>query len=289
MTEIAVDSEIASRGTVIRTDLPGRMDRLPWSNWHWRIVIALGVTWILDGLEVTIVGSLASALKDPRALSFTDSQVGLAASAYLAGGVIGALVFGRLTDSLGRKRLFLVSLAVYLVSTILTAASWNFLSFAFFRALTGAGIGGEYAAINSTIDELIPARVRGRVDLAINSTFWVGTAMGAASTLILLDPAYIPCSMGWRLCFLLGALLGFAILLIRRHVPESPRWLLLHGRVAEARKIVEEIEATIEGETGKALTPAPDPVHLKVKGSIGFMAVAELLVKNHRRRTTMAR
>ena len=220
--------------TLVETDIPARLDRLPWSAWHWRVVIALGVTWVLDGLEVTLVGAVAGALVRPDTLGLTEQQVGGAATAYLAGAILGALFFGRLTDLVGRKRLFLVTLSVYLVATLLTAASTGFVTFALFRALTGAGIGGEYAAINSAIDELLPARVRGRADLAINGTYWLGTALGALSTLVLLDPHVLPPWLGWRVCFALGALLGISILLVRRHVPESPRWLLLHGRSDEA-------------------------------------------------------
>src|SRR3954464_11736521 len=221
--------------TVLRSDIPARLDRLPWSRWHWRVVIALGVTWVLDGLEVTLVGAVASVLGEPDTLHLSESEIGGAASAYLFGAIAGALIFGRLTDRLGRKKLFLVTLGVYLAATLCTALAWSFFSFAFFRAVTGAGIGGEYAAINSAIDELLPARVRGRADLAINGTYWLGTAMGAASTLVLLDADLIPHRIGWRLAFGLGALLGGSILIVRKHLPESPRWLLLHGRIAEAK------------------------------------------------------
>src|SRR5512144_468934 len=241
---------------LVETDIPARLDRLPWSAWHWRVVIALGVTWVLDGLEVTLVGAVAGALVRPDTLALTEQEIGGAATAYLAGAILGALIFGRLTDLVGRKRLFLVTLSVYLVATLLSAASTGFVSFALFRALTGAGIGGEYAAINSAIDELLPARVRGRADLAINGTYWLGTALGALSTLVLLDPAVLPPWLGWRVCFALGAVLGISILLVRRHVPESPRWLLLHGRREEAERLVAEIEREVSGRHGELAAPA---------------------------------
>ena len=272
-------------GTVIETDIPARLDRLPWSAWHWRVVVALGITWILDGIEVTIVGSLASVLGEPGTLGLSEREIGAAASAYLFGAIAGALFFGRLTDLLGRKRLFLVTLAVYLGATVATAASWGFVSFAFFRALTGAGIGGEYAAINSAIDELLPARVRGRCDLAINGSYWLGTAMGAASTLVLLDPRLVPHDIGWRLCFGLGALLGGAVLLVRRHVPESPRWLLLHGFVEEASRVVTDIEQEVSKHA--ALPPPKPPSPLEVKGAVGFAWIARVLLQKHRRRSVL--
>src|SRR5215467_2165474 len=205
----------------IETDIPARLDRLPWSRWHWRVVIALGVTWVLDGLEVTLVGAVAGALVRSDALGLTEQEVGQAATAYLAGAILGALVFGRLTDLVGRKRLFLVTLSVYLVATLLTALATGFVSFAVLRAITGAGIGGEYAAVNSAIDELLPARVRGRADLAINGTYWLGTALGAGMSLLLLDPDIVPPAIGWRLAFVAGAVIGVAVVLVRRHLPES--------------------------------------------------------------------
>ena len=251
-----------------------------------RLVIALGITWLLDGLEVTLVGSLSGVLGEPSTLHLADSQIGLAASAYLLGAISGALLFGRLTDALGRKRLYLVTLAVYSVATVCTALSWGFASFAFFRFVTGAGIGGEYAAINSAIDELVPARVRGHTDLAINSTYWAGTALGSASTLVLLDPSILPHSVGWRVCFGLGALLGAAVLLVRRHVPESPRWLLLHGRAARAEAIAAEIEADVARTEG-ALPPPPPPRPLRVQGTVGLGHVARVLLRQHLRRTVL--
>jgi MFS family permease len=235
-------------GEWIESYVPARLDRMPWSRWHWLIVGALGATWILDGLEVTLAGSLGGILTHRETLGFTDAQVGASATFYLAGAVIGALLFGYGTDRLGRKKLFFITVAVYLAATALTAFSWSFASYAFFRALTGAGIGGEYAAINSAIDELIPARVRGRVDLMINGSYWVGAAMGAGATVVLLDPRYLPVWLGWRLAFGIGAILGLVVIFFRRWIPESPRWLLIHGRGAEAEQIVEEVERSICAE-----------------------------------------
>jgi MFS family permease len=233
---------------IIETNLPARLDRLPWGRFHTLVVIALGITWLLDGLEVTLAGSVASALKSPASLHFSNSDVGLASSAYVAGAVAGALLFGWLTDRLGRRRLFFITLFVYIAATTATAFSWNLASFVLFRFLTGAGIGGEYTAINSTIQEFTPPRVRGWVDLAINGTFWVGAALGAGGSLVMLDPALFHEDTGWRLCFLLGAVLGLGILLMRLWIPESPRWLLTHGREPEAREIVDSIEARFTQE-----------------------------------------
>src|SRR5918999_3796757 len=265
-----------------RTDIPARLDRLPWSAWHWKVVIALGVSWLLDGLEVTVVGSLGPALQRPDTLGLSAGQIGWAASAYIGGAVLGALYFGRLADHLGRKRIFLVTLAVYLVATVLTAFTWDIASFAFCRFLTGFGIGGEYAAINSAIDELIPARLRGRVDLAINGTFWIGAAMGAGLSIVLLDPRWIGPEWGWRIAFLLGGILGIAILLVRRNLPESPRWLLMHGRVTEAEEVVRRIEAQVGVERS-----AQQHLSMRALRSIPWAEVARVLVVRHRRRALL--
>jgi MFS family permease len=271
----------------VETNLPLRLDVLPWSRWHWRVVIALGVTWILDGLEVTLVGSLSNVLTEPETLHLTEGELGMTASAYLAGAILGALFFGRLTDHLGRKKLFLVTLSVYLVATLLTSLSVGFLSFAFFRAVTGAGIGGEYAAINATIDELLPARVRGRADVTINGTYWAGTALGAASTLILLDPRYLPHSIGWRICFGLGAVLGFCILFVRKHLPESPRWLVMHGRSEEAERIVSAIEDEVRGE-GHVMPPLDGrTTRVEVRRITPWSHIARVLLVQHRRRAVL--
>ncbi len=271
----------------ITTDIPQRLDRLPWSRWHWLVVGALGITWLLDGLEVSIVASLGPILTHSATLHLTQSEVGLTASAYLAGSVVGALVFSYLTDRQGRKKWFMITLALYLTATVLTAFSWDLLSFLFFRFLTGAGIGGEYVAINSAIDELIPARSRGRTDLAINGTWWLGSAAGGLLTLLLLNPAIFPESIGWRVCFLFGAVLGIAVIVIRRVIPESPRWLMTHGRVPEAEAIVSQIErqAVLEHKT---LLPDPHgtiTVHPRPHATLG--TVARELFQSYPQRTIL--
>ncbi|MGD9615316.1 MAG: MFS transporter [Alphaproteobacteria bacterium] len=230
---------------IIETDIPARLDRLPWLRFHTLVAVALGITWVLDGLEVTIAGSIAVALKESPVLQFTEAEIGLTSSAYLAGAVIGALLFGYLTDRFGRRKLFFVTLGVYLTATAATAFAWDLWSLALFRALTGAGIGGEYAAINSAIQELIPARYRGRTDLAINGSFWVGAALGALGAVILLQPGLLPPDWGWRAAFGIGAVLGFGILVLRSWIPESPRWLMLHGRIAECDSVIGGIERQV--------------------------------------------
>src|SRR5579864_3077094 len=234
-------------GVIIETDIPARLDRLPWSGFHSLVVVALGITWILDGLEVTVAGSIAGALQQSPTLQFSQTQIGLVSSAYLVGAVSGALLFGYLTDRFGRRNLFMVTLGLYLAATAATALSWDFASFALFRFLTGAGIGGEYAAINSAIQELVPARFRGRTDLAINGSFWVGAALGALGAVTLLHPGRLPPDWGWRAAFGIGAVLGLSILFLRRWVPESPRWLMLHDRLDEANAVIGNIERRVEG------------------------------------------
>ena len=266
----------------METTVPSRLDALPWSAWHWRVVAALGITWMLDGLEVTIVGSLGPMLERTETLGLSAAQVGWTGSAYVGGAVLGALYFGRLADRLGRKRLFLVTLGVYLAATLATAFSWDFASFMLFRALTGFGIGGEYAAINSAIDELIPARVRGRVSLAINGSFWIGAAAGAGLSLVLLDTDRVPVGLGWRLAFGLGALLSIAILIVRRHLPESPRWLLTHGLHAEAEAVV----AAIEAEVGSK-SRVSESLSLRVRPPVTWGEIARLLVTRYRGRALL--
>ena len=271
----------------MRTDVPARLDRLPWSRFHRLVVVALGITWILDGLEVTLAGSVAAALQTSPRLQLTAEQVGLTGSAYLAGAVLGALFFGHLTDKLGRKKLFNVTLGVYLVATAATAFSWDFYSFLFFRFLTGAGIGGEYSAINSAIQELIPARLRGRIDLAINGSFWIGAAGGALLSVWLLDPTVLDPDMGWRVAFGSGAVLGLVILYLRRFLPESPRWLMIHGKPREAEGVVEEIEARVEAETGRKLEPVTQWLTLGDPHKTTMLSVARTLLKHYRGRTTL--
>ena len=269
---------------VIETDIPARLDRLPWARFHTLVVAALGITWILDGLEVTLAGAVAGALKASPVLRFSNADVGLAASAYLVGAVLGALFFGWLTDRLGRKKLFFVTLAVYLCATAATALSWSMWSFMLFRFFAGAGIGGEYAAINSTIQELIPARVRGWTDLVINGSFWIGAALGAVAAVVLLDPAVIDPEYGWRLAFLIGATLALVVLTMRLWLPESPRWLMTHGRADEAERIAADIERRT-ADAGHVLPPPEGPrARLRMRTHTPLGEVFRTLLVTYRRR-----
>ncbi|KDN87591.1 MFS transporter [Kitasatospora cheerisanensis] len=274
----------------VETDVPGRLDRLPWSPWHWRILIGLGTVWILDGLEVTVVGNLAARLAEPGSgIAISTAQVTTTAAAlYVAGACCGALFFGWLTDRLGRKKLFMLTLAVYLAATAVTAFSWTAWFFFLCRFFTGFGIGGEYAAINSAIDELIPARVRGRIDLIVNGSFWIGAALGAFASIALLNTSLFATDVGWRLAFGIGVVLGLVILLVRRHVPESPRWLFTHGRRRQAEEIVAEAERIVEEETGKPLPPVDEPpIRVRERGPVGFVTIARTLVSHYPRRTVL--
>src|ERR1700759_4472301 len=239
----------ANLGTSIKPRVPARLDRLLWARFHLMVVVALGIKWVLDGLEVTIVGALSGVLQSEHTLHLSSEQIGTVASCYVAGAVLGAIVFGWLTDRFGRRTMFYITLAIYLGGVLLTAVSWDMASFAIFRFITGLGIGGEYAAINSAIDELIPARLRGRIDLIVNGSYWIGAAIGAAATILLLKPDLLPVDLGWRLGFGIGGLLGLTILILRRHVPESPRWLVTHGYEKDAEKVVSGIEDAVRKET----------------------------------------
>jgi MFS family permease len=270
---------------VIETSIPARLDSLRWSGFHTRVVVALGITWILDGLEVTLAGALSGALKESPTLQFSNFDVGFANSAYLAGAVLGALGFGWLTDRIGRKKLFFITLALYLAATAATALSWNLASYALFRFLTGAGIGGEYTAINSTIQELVPARYRGWTDLVINGSFWIGAAMGAVAAIVLLDPATFRPDLGWRLAYLIGACLGLVVFVMRMWIPESPRWLMIHGKPDQAHKIVDEIERSVTGHVQDQPQHAWPKIKLKMRDHTPLREVAHTLFTLYRQRS----
>src|SRR5947209_7696809 len=281
-------SDSAQTG-IITTHVPARLDRLPWSRFHWRVVVGLGGVWVLDGLEGTVVANVSSPLPEKGSgIELDAAQIGLAAAFYIAGACLGALFFGHLTDRFGRRNLFMLTLALYLVATVATAfafAPWYFFIARFF---TGAGIGGEYAAINSAIDELIPARVRGRVDLVINGTYWLGSAAGAAGALVLLDTSHFPANIGWRLAFGIGAIFGIFVLLVRRNVPESPRWLFIHGRDREAEKIVGDIEGEVERDTGRRLPePEGEPLRIRQRQTISFREIASVAFKMYPKRAVL--
>jgi MFS family permease len=273
---------------VIETSIPFRLDSLRWSGFHTRVVLALGITWILDGLEVTLAGALSGALKQSPVLRFSNFEVGFSNSAYLAGAVLGALGFGWLTDRIGRRKLFFITLALYLTATAATALSWGVFSYALFRFLTGAGIGGEYTAINSTIQELVPARYRGWTDLVINGSFWIGAAIGAVSAIVLLDPQLIGPDLGWRLAYLTGACLGLVVLLMRMWIPESPRWLMVHGHPDRALAIVDDIERSAIGtpqDSGEPDGPKNWPtIRLRMRDHTPLREVAHTLFSVYRQR-----
>ncbi|GAA3388244.1 MFS transporter [Streptomyces roseoviridis] len=290
MTAPSSSAPVPEETGTVTTAVPARLDRLPWSRWHWMIVIGLGTVWILDGLEVTIVGNVAGRIaEDGSGLAITSAQVtGVAAALYVAGACSGALFFGWLTDRYGRKRLFMVTLAVYLAATALTALSTEVWWFFLFRFLTGFGIGGEYAAINSAIDELIPSLYRGRVDLIINGSYWLGAIGGALLSIVMLDTDIFPENVGWRLSFALGVVLGLVILLVRRHVPESPRWQFIHGRGEEAEKLVASVEREIEREKGEPLPPPAREITIHQRKSVGFGEIAKTVFARYPRRAVLA-
>jgi MFS family permease len=271
----------------VETNIPGRLDRLPWSKFHWLVVGGLGTVWILDGLEVTIVGSIAARLTEKDSgISLTAGSIGTAAAIYVAGACVGALFFGQLTDRFGRKKLFIITLGVYFIATAATAFAWAPWYFYLCRFFTGAGIGGEYSAINSAIDELIPARVRGRVDLIINGSYWVGSAIGSGAALFFLSSIFAP-NIGWRITFALGAVLALSIMLVRRNVPESPRWLFIHGREEEAEKIVREIEQQTEQDTGEKLEEVDDTIKVRQRESIPFRTIGKTAFKLYPKRAVL--
>ena len=272
----------------VETDIPARLDRLPWTRFYTLIAAALGITWILDGLEVTLAGSIAGALQESPVLHFSAAEVGLVGSAYLTGAVTGAVLFGYLTDRFGRKKLFFVTLGLYLAATASTAASWDFWSFALFRFLTGAGIGGEYTAINSAIQEFIPARFRGRTDLAINGSFWLGAALGAAGAVLFLQPGRLPPDWGWRAAFGIGSLLGLGILALRRLIPESPRWLMLHARTDEAQAVLGEIERRVKEAAGMArLAAAEGRIRLATSSHTPLVRMVLAIIRDYPQRTVL--
>jgi MFS family permease len=278
----------ATRSEKIYTYIPARLDRLPLSRFHLLVVTALGVTWILDGLEVTIAGAIGPVLQNPQTLGLSASQIGNTASSYVIGAVIGALLFGWLTDRFGRRFVFYTTLVIYLTGVLLTAASWNFASFAAFRAITGLGIGGEYAAINSAIDELIPARFRGRIDLIVNGSFWVGAVAGSGASLLFLDPGLIAPNLGWRLGFAIGGLLGLGVLLMRRHIPESPRWLVMHGYAREAEATVRGIEQRVARGAWESLQPPEHGLEIHPRKSVGFGLIFRTMFGRYRDRSVLA-
>jgi MFS family permease len=270
----------------IETDIPARMDRLPWSKWHWMVVIGLGTVWILDGLAVTIVGAIGGRLtEEGSGLELTAAQVGSAGSAYILGACVGALYFGRLADKIGRKKLFMLTLVIFMTGSVLTAFSTSFVWFLVCRIITGAGVGGEYSAIHSAVDELIPARVRGAVDLIIGGSFWIGTILGSLASLLLLDTSIFALDVGWRIAFGLAAVMGLAILLVRRNVPESPRWLFLHGHDAEAERVTRGIERQVAEATGQELIAPRRTIRVKQRGPMGIGEIAGVVFKMYPKRT----
>jgi MFS family permease len=270
----------------IETNIPARLDRLPWSKWHWMVIIGLGTVWILDGLAVTIVGAIGGRLtEEGSGLELSAAQVGAAGSAYILGACAGALFFGRLADKIGRKKLFMLTLVVFMTGSVLTAFSMNFVWFLVCRVITGAGVGGEYSAIHSAVDELIPARVRGAVDLVIGGSFWIGTILGSLASLLLLNEDLFATDIGWRICFGLAAIMGFAILLVRRNVPESPRWLFLHGYDEEAERVTKDIERQVVDNTGQELIEPRRTIRVKQRGPMGIGEIASVVFKMYPKRT----
>jgi MFS family permease len=275
-------SSAAAAGGTIRSLVPARMDRLPWTRFHWRVILGLGSAWILDGLEIQIVATVGTVLQDKGTLHLNAGEVGLIGSVYLFGEVVGALVFGRITDLIGRKRLFVATLALYLIASGLAGFSWSLWFLLACRFFAGMGIGGEYTAINSAIDELIPSHYRGRTDIAVNGTYWAGAMIGAFASIFLLNPHLLPINLGWRIGFLIGPALGLVVIYVRRVLPESPRWLMTHGRTAEAEAVVDEIEAHAAAQ-GIHLEPVPDSRAIEVtgRGIVSYREIARTLLRDY--------
>ncbi len=269
----------------IETDIPARMDRLPWSRWHWMVILGLGTVWILDGLAVTIVGAIGGRLEEEGSgLALSATQVGYAGASYIAGACIGALFFGKMADKIGRKKLFMITLAVFLAGSVLTAFSMNAVWFIACRFITGAGVGGEYSAIHSAIDELIPARVRGWVDLVIGGSYWIGTAIGAIASVVLLDTDIFAANVGWRIAFGMTVVMAVAILLVRRNVPESPRWLFIHGNDEEAERVTRDIERQVVDSTHQELAPPHRTIRVKQRGPMGIGEITKVVFKMYPKR-----
>jgi MFS family permease len=277
-----VTSAVSGETDTYRSLVPARMDRLPWTRFHWLIVVGLGVSWILDGLEIQIVASVGTVLQDKGTLHLTSGNVGLIGSIYLFGEVIGALVFGRITDKLGRKKLFIFTLALYLIASGVAGLSFSLWFLLLFRFLAGMGIGGEYTAINSAIDELIPSHYRGRVDIAVNGTYWGGALIGAAASIFLLNPNLLPVNVGWRIGFFIGPVIGLVIIGVRRAIPESPRWLMTHGRQEEAERTVDEIEERVR-RSGAHLEPVPEDkaIEMTGHGSVSYVQIARTMLRDY--------
>jgi MFS family permease len=275
-------ASVSAAAQPIRSLVPARMDRLPWTRFHWRVILGLGSAWILDGLEIQIVSAISTVLTDQGTLHLSAAEVGLLGSVYLLGEVVGALVFGRITDLVGRKRLFVLTLALYLVASGLAAFSFSLWFLLICRFLAGAGIGGEYTAINSAIDELIPAHYRGRTDIAVNGTYWAGAMIGAAASIFLLNPNIFGVNIGWRVGLLIGPVLGVLIIYVRRVLPESPRWLMTHGHQEEAERIVGEIEEQAVAQ-GVKLEPVPEDRAIEVtgRGIVSYVQIARTMLRDY--------
>lgn len=271
----------------VTTQIPARLDRLPWTRFHLLVILALGITWILDGLEVTIVGAMGGILQHQDTLALTSAEIGDIGAIYIAGAVIGALIFGYLTDRNGRKVMFFTTLSIYLAGVLVSTFAQGFWTLALGRVLIGLGIGGEYAAVNSAIDELIPARLRGRIALLVNGSFWIGAALGSGLTTILLDPAIVHIDVGWRIGFALGAIIGVVILFLRSYIPESPRWQATHGYMDEAEATMKKIEATVSAEAQERLAPVKDTLTIHPQQSFGFGLILRAMFSTHRQQSIL--